>query len=219
MLTTQTVPVVTPPDDGIDIIDAIEEALEISIADLVLNRVFVERHFRHQGLWVQGNKREVLLVLNYLILDAINAMDSFALKVLKIWSAVNTETNSMLITFRTNNDPPAPRALTMDARCVPSRKNGYCHWLEIARNTLDNHGGTILVHDQPGEGLHATIEFPIIAGSAVDFKPVCQRDAATMTARSLPRCADTGTVILLVRQWIPGTQKATDLSKIGISLY
>lgn len=129
----------------IDIIDAVEEALEISIADLVLNRVFVERHFPPNGLSVQGNKKEMLLVLSYLIFNAIDAMDGLAMKVLKVSASINSATNTILITLRTNDRPYDPWALTKDPRCVPSRRNGYCQWLEITENILAKHNGTITV--------------------------------------------------------------------------
>lgn len=161
----------------IDIIDVVEEALEISIADLVPNRVFVERHFPHNSLSVRGDKKELLLVQSYLIFNAIDAMDGLAMKVLKIRSTINTAANTILITYRTSDGPSEHWALTKDHRCIPSKKNGYCHWLEIAENILATHNGTITVHNQPGKGLNAVIELPIVASSDLAQPTACQPDA------------------------------------------
>ena len=163
------------PEHYIDIIDVVEESLEISIADLVLNRVFVERHFSHHGFHVLGNKKELLLVQSYLIFNAIDAMDGHGLKVLKIMSAINTEANSILITYRASNEPSEQQALFKEARCIPCKKNGYCHWLEIAENILGRHGGTIMVHNLPGKGMRAAIELPIVDAAAI-FPTPCSRE-------------------------------------------
>lgn len=162
MQTAQTFHPRTPTDNAIDIIDIIEESLEISIADLILNRVFVERHFPQHGLYVPGNKKELLLVQSYLIFNAIDAMDGLTLKVLKIMSTINTEANTILITYRTSNRASEHRALNKETRCVPSRKNGYCRWLEIMEKIVERHGGTVAVHNQPGKGLSAVIELPLV---------------------------------------------------------
>lgn len=164
------------PEHYIDIIDVVEESLEISIADLVLNRVFVERHFSHHGFHVLGNKKELLLVQSYLIFNAIDAMDGHGLKVLKIMSAINTEANSILITYRASNEPSEDRVPCKEARCIPSKKNGYCHWLDIAENILGRHGGTIMVHNRPGQGMRAAIELPIV-DPAVVYSTPCSREA------------------------------------------
>ncbi len=140
--------------------------------------MFVERHFPPNGLAVQGNKKELLLVLSYLIFNAIDAMDGLAMKVLKVSASVNTATNTILITLRTNDRPSAPWALTKDPRCVPSRRNGYCQWLEITENILARHNGTITVQSRSGNGLNAVIELPLVAGADIDRPPACQPDAA-----------------------------------------
>ena len=165
------------PEHFIDIIDVVEEALELSIADLVRNGIFVERHFSHHGFHVVGNKQELLLVQNYLIFNAIEAMDGHGPKVLKIMSAINTEAHSMLITYQVGNAPSEQRASSKGTRCIPCKKNGYCHWLEIAENILGKHGGTIMVHDRPGKGgMRAAIELPIVDAAAADATP-CSQDA------------------------------------------
>ena len=160
----------------IDIIDVVEEALEIAIADLVLNRVFVERHFPHNDLFVRGDKKELLLVHSYLIFNAIDAMDGLAMKVLKIRSSINTAAHSILITYRTNEGPSEHWALNKDSRCVPSKKNGYCHWLEITEAIMARLNGTITVHNQPGKGLNAVIKLPLVAGSDFDHPTVREPD-------------------------------------------
>ncbi|WP_319589182.1 hypothetical protein [uncultured Desulfobulbus sp.] len=123
-------------DDAIDIIDALEESLEISIADIVLNRVFIERHFSHYGLYVHGNKKEFLLILRYLIFNSIEAMKGLALKVLKIRSQTNQDATKIFISFRTSNCTSEHLGLNKSNRCVPSKKNGYCQWLEITENII-----------------------------------------------------------------------------------
>lgn len=149
-------------DDAIDIIDTIEESLEISIADLVLNQVFIERHFSQHGLYVHGDKKELLLILSYLIFNSIEAMQGLALKVLKITSQTNQEATKILINYRTNNGTSEQWDLNKSNRCVPSKKNGYCQWLEITENIVARHDGAFKVHGQWGKGLNATIELPLI---------------------------------------------------------
>jgi len=148
-------------DEAIDIIDVIEESLEISIADLVLNRVFIERHFSQHGLYVHGNKKEFLLILSYMIFNSIEAMDGNSLKVIKITLQTNQDATKILINYRTKNGSFEHWSLDKSNRCVPSKKNGYCQWQKITENTIARHNGEFKVHSQWGKGLSATIELPL----------------------------------------------------------
>ncbi len=154
-----------PPNqchDPIDITDTIEESLELSMADLVLNRVFIERHFPQQSLYVHGNKKELLLILGYLIFNAIEAMDGLALKVLKITMLIDHEAARMVVRFLTSDGPSAHWGLNKSDHRIPNRKNGYCQWLKIAESVMARHGGEIAVHSRPGKGLNVALDLPIM---------------------------------------------------------
>ena len=148
---------------------------------------------------VRADAEQLLQVFLNLSLNAIQAMPGGRPGKLFISTALRRATRRgataafLEVRFRdTGVGIPPAISRTSSFRSSPPRRRGPASGLPISQRIIENHGGTIEVRSQPGEGATFTVLLPIEADAYAAYLEATREAAAPRRRPRRPRFPPTG---------------------------